>query len=207
MRQGSSTGATRGATRRGGAKRKRGGWTGLVVRLGAAAALVYGLGFVTFVATPPRPQAPGVPTDGAVALTGDRGRIARGVALLEAGQARRLLISGVSPGVRKRELAAAANAPARLFACCVDLGFEAADTRSNAEETAAWAKARGYRSLRLVTSDYHYRRARLELAAELGPGVLILAEPVPARHRPPRLLWREYNKYVVRLGARALGQQ
>lgn len=164
--------------------------------------LAWGLGFVAFAGLPPRAVPASVRADGIVVLTGDSGRIARGLQLLRAEAGRRMLISGVSPGVRKEELAEVARVPAAVLDCCVDLGFGAVDTRSNAEETAAWARANNYRTLRLVTSDYHYRRARLELAAELDPGVRVLAEPVPAMDRSPGLIFAEYNKYLIRLAAR-----
>ncbi|MDT7933557.1 MAG: YdcF family protein [Sphingomonadaceae bacterium] len=172
-----------------------------LARLGAMLLLVWAVGFIWFTGTTPRPAGDDLVTDGIVVLTGDTGRIARGVQLLRMGRAKRMLISGVSPLAGKRSLARAAGAPERLFACCVDLGFQAIDTRSNAEETAAWAKRHGYRSLRLVTSDYHIRRARLELEAEL-PEARVTVDPVPARDRSPRLMLREYHKYLLRLAAR-----
>lgn len=174
----------------------------LVLRLVSALVLLWVAGFAWFAGVPPRAAPAGERADGVVVLTGAGGRVERGVALLRAGQARRLLISGVSPGVRPRELAARTGAPLALFDCCVDLGFNAIDTRSNAEETAAWARKHGYRSVRLVTSDYHMRRAELELLAELDPGVRVLAEPVPTANPSPRLMLREYTKYLVRRAAR-----
>src|SRR3546814_1477416 len=65
-----------------------------------------------------------------------------------------------------------------LFDCCVDLGREAVDTRSNADETVRWVNKRGYRSLRLVTSAWHMPRARLELAERLDDDVEIVSYAV-----------------------------
>ena len=61
-------------------------------------------------------------------------------------------------------------------------------------------RAHGYRSLRLVTSADHMRRAALELRTELGPGVTIVADPV-ASHAPLDSLVREFAKYVLRRAA------
>src|SRR3546814_6329336 len=80
-----------------------------------------------------------------------------------AGAAKTMLISGVDRDVRPRELAVAYNAPEKLFDCCITLGHEAIDTRSNAIETAHWIEKRGYRTVSLITTDWHMRRARFEL--------------------------------------------
>ncbi|MHA6718380.1 YdcF family protein [Sphingomonas sp. RS6] len=142
-------------------------------------------------------------TDAVVVLTGGSGRIQRGLDALRQGNTRRMLVSGVNPAVRPRELAAQFPADRRLFRCCIDLGHEAVDTRSNADETAHWVREHGYRSVRLVTSDWHMPRARLELSHVLGE-VEILGDPV--RSRPGyRMLVREYNKYLLRRGALWLG--
>jgi uncharacterized SAM-binding protein YcdF (DUF218 family) len=81
--------------------------------------------------------------------------------------------------------------------CCVDLGHEAIDTRSNAIETAAWAKYRGYHSIRLITSDWHMRRARFELERQLPDDIRIVTDAVPTQPSL-RILWREFHKYALR---------
>ena len=136
-------------------------------------------------------------TDGVVVLTGGARRIEHSLQVLERGQARFMLISGVDRSVRPAELAATYHRPAALFDCCIDLGFQAVDTRSNALETARWVEKRHLKSIRLVTSDWHMRRARLELDQSLPSGVLIVSDAVPTR---PTLsvLFKEYNKYWLR---------
>ena len=174
------------------------GWLARILVLGG---LAYGLGLAWFISTPPGPAPDEVKTNAIVVLTGDEGRIARGLALLRAGRAPRVLISGVAAGVNPPLLAREAGVPVSLFQCCVDLGHEAIDTRSNAEETARWAEAHHVGSLRLVTSDYHMRRATMELRSELGPGVRIVRDAVPSRL--PLSVWaREYSKWLVRSFAR-----
>ena len=166
------------------------------VRLLALFALAYLLGFAAFMIALPQPLA-GRTTDAIVVPTGGGGRIARGIALMEDKAAKRMLITGADPQVRPAELAAAANAPRSLFACCIDLGKEAVDTRSNAEETATWVRKHKYTSVRLVTSDWHVPRARLELTYALGTGVEVVGDGV--RSQPAfGMLVAEYNKYLVR---------
>lgn len=176
----------------------------IAVRALLVAALAWCLGFALFMLSLPGPLE-GNTTDALVVPTGGPGRIDRGLRLMREGQAKRMLVTGVGPGVRPVDLARAYGAPRRLLACCIDLGREAVDTRSNAEETARWVRARGYRTVRLVSSDWHLPRARMELGAALGDGVLVLGDGVPSA--TPRLgtLVNEYNKLLLRRVALWLG--
>ena len=174
----------------------------MIGRLLAALALAWLCGFILFVVTLPAPAGPDA-TDAVVVLTGGQGRIERGIDLLRHRRARRMLVSGVDRTVRPHELALRTGAPAALFACCVDLGREAVDTRSNAEETAAWVRRRGYGTIRLVTTDWHMPRARFELA-RLLPNVVIVEDAV--RSEPSlTVLLKEYDKYLLRRLAVPLG--
>lgn len=165
-------------------------------------ALSWAVGFGIFLLSLGKPLG-AHPTDAVVVLTGGPGRIQRGLDALRRQDARRMLVSGVNPDVRPRELAAQFPADRALFRCCVDLGHEAVDTRSNADETVRWVREHEYRSVRLVTSDWHMPRARLELAHVLG-GVTIVGDGVPSRLRW-RMLLQEYHKYLVRRGALLVG--
>lgn len=169
----------------------------MIRRLILVLALAYAAGFGLFLWRLPGP-AEGVRTDAIVVLTGGRGRIERGVALLRAKAARRMFVSGVPIGVTPADLARENHAPARLFRCCIDLGNAAVDTRSNAQETGNWMREHGYKSVRLVTSDWHMARARMELASALGPGVTIVRDGVPSPNRSTWLLLSEYNKWILR---------
>lgn len=175
----------------------------MIVRLSGLVALAWCLGFALFMLVLPKPLE-GNTTDAIVVPTGGAGRIDRGIALLQAGQARRMLVTGVAPGVRPIDLAREYRTPSALFACCIDLGADAVDTRSNGEETAAWVKTHGYRTVRLVTSDWHVPRARMELAAAMGDGVLVLGDGVPSSPRLGTLV-NEYNKLLLRRVALWLG--
>lgn len=175
----------------------------MIRRLVATVALLWVLGFGWFMLALPGP-ADERRTDGIVVLTGGVGRIDRGLALLRTGRARRMLVTGVAPDVRPIDLAGKSPSAQRLFRCCIDLGREAVDTRSNAEETREWVRVHGYRSIRLVTSDWHLRRAELELANALGGEVTVIGDGVPGMRRPALLL-AEYNKYLVRRAALLVG--
>lgn len=146
--------------------------------------------------------------DAVVVLTGGPGRVSTAVTLLEAQRGARLLISGVNPGSPVEDIAAAAGASQALFACCVDVGPEAADTIGNAAETARWAASRGYDSLIVVTSDYHMPRALLELQAAM-PDTRLTAYAVPApapwsSASEARRWLTEYFKYAAVFGRERL---
>lgn len=117
----------------------------MIVRLIAVTLLGWMLGFAWFAMFLPQPL-DGRQTDAIVVLTGGAGRIDRGLALLEEGAAKRMLISGVDRSVRPVELAAEYKTRLSLFTCCITLGREAIDTRSNAIETARWLERRDYKA-------------------------------------------------------------
>jgi uncharacterized SAM-binding protein YcdF (DUF218 family) len=168
----------------------------VIVRLFGIAVLAWALGFAAFMLLLPQPL-DGTTTDAIVVPTGGPGRIDRGLALLRDHQAKRMLVTGVAPGVRPIDLALEYRTSPRLFDCCVDLGADAVDTRSNAEETAQWVETHDYRTVRLVTSDWHLPRARMELSAVLGPNVIVLGDGVPGSPRLGTLV-NEYNKLILR---------
>ena len=185
----------------------------------AVIALIWASGLFAFAARVQQstPQAEPAAADGIVALTGANSneRIAAAVQLLTERKGRRVLVSGVNREVSREQLRTATGAVRRLYDCCVDLGFTAADTVGNARETAEWAKAMRYQRLTIVTSDYHMPRAMLELRAVLRPPAMSLqtyAVPTAAlkSHRwwnspgAVRLMVVEYSKYLAILGREAV---
>lgn len=164
--------------------------------------------------TPARAPAP---AQGIVALTGanSNDRLTAAMGLLEDGYGRRLLVSGVNRKASREDIRTVSRAVRRLYDCCVDLGFTAADTVGNARETAAWAQAMRYNRLIVVTADYHMPRAMLELNAVLrGAGVDLQTYAVPTRALKSHGWWRnpgaarlmvlEYCKYLAILGREAV---
>jgi len=170
----------------------------MITRLGSLLLLFYALGFVLFAFTLGKPtKADAAPTDAAVVLTGGPGRIAHAIDVLRDHKARRLLVAGVDPAVTKPDLARGIPGSGRWLACCVDLGSESVDTRSNAEEASRWLSRHDYRSVRLITSDWHMRRARYEFHKVLGTRYVMISDGV--RTEPSFLtLFGEYNKYLLR---------
>ena len=170
----------------------------MILRAGSMVLLAYLLGFILFTVSLGRPARDDTAaTDAIVVLTGGPGRIEHAFAALKDREAKRLLVSGTDPAVTKNDLAARLGGPAKLIDCCVDLGSESFDTRSNAEEASRWLAKHRYRSFRLVTSDWHMRRARYDFRGVLGDKYQIVPDAV--RTEPDFMtLFSEYNKYVLR---------
>lgn len=169
----------------------------------AAILLVWILGFAWFALLLPQPAAI-APTDAVVVLTGGANRIDRALEILKSGKSDKMLISGVDRDVKPPELAAQYPGSGKYFDCCIDLGFQSVDTRSNALETADWVKRNKVKSLRLVTHDWHMRRARFELNRALPSGIAVTNDAVATQ---PSLgaLFKEYNKYWLRAVASLIG--
>jgi len=174
-------------------------------RTAAFLLLIWAFGFIWFAIALPGPLGRGKRTDAIIVLTGSQGRIEHALAVLEAGGAPQLLVSGVDREVRPREFTAQFHVPGRLMQCCVTLGYAAYDTRSNAIEVARWVDQHHARSIRLVTADWHMRRAALELARELPDDIRIEKDAVPSQ---PSLsvLFLEYHKLLARAGGNLLGR-
>jgi uncharacterized SAM-binding protein YcdF (DUF218 family) len=170
----------------------------MIWRLGSLILLVYVLAFVLFAFTLGKPaKSNASATDAAVVLTGGPGRIEHAIDVLKDRKAQRLLVAGVDPSVTKPDLARRIPGARKLLACCVDLGSESVDTRSNAEEAGRWLARRNYKSLRLITSDWHMRRARYEFEKVLGNKYKLTTDAV--RTEPSLItLFGEYNKYLLR---------
>ena len=149
---------------------------------------------------------PAARTDAIVVLTGGSGRLDTGLELLSENRAEKLFVSGVYRGVDVAKLLELAQRTPVELRCCVEIGYSADDTAGNAAETAAWMQKQGYRSLRIVTANYHMPRSLLEFGFAM-PAKRLIAHPVfPAHVKRDRwwawpgtayLIVSEYNKYIL----------
>jgi uncharacterized SAM-binding protein YcdF (DUF218 family) len=126
--------------------------------------------------------------------------------LLAAGYGKRLLISGVHPTSTANDISRSVQESQALFTCCVDLDHSAVSTHSNALETKRWAHERGFKSLIVVTSNYHMPRAIVELSHAMPDVALVPHAVVGDKWRDEpwwsngatfRLVLSEYIKYIV----------
>ena len=171
-------------------------------RVAALIVIAWVLGFVWFAAIPPQPIGAGR-SDVAIVLTGGEGRIARALEVLSRGWVRHVLVSGVDSEVRSREFAAEYDVTGHTMGCCITLDKISVDTRTNAREAATWIAAHKVHSVRLITSDWHMRRAAWELG-QAAPSVEIARDAV--RTKPSlRILFIEYHKLIARRIAHVFG--
>lgn len=149
---------------------------------------------------------PPLRSDGIVVLTGGTERIADGARLMVNGYGRRMLISGVHTRTSADDLARLYTDLRDYSTCCVDLGYQALNTRGNAQESRRWAQKHDLRSLIVVTSDYHMPRTIAEFRAAM-PGVRLSPHAVVPDARESGSWWRdaatarllimEYLKYLL----------
>jgi uncharacterized SAM-binding protein YcdF (DUF218 family) len=144
--------------------------------------------------------------DGIVVLTGGDSRVSDALALLAAGRAKRLLISGVYTGTTTSDIARQMVDYNRLLACCVDLDYSAFNTLGNAIGARQWTVKNGFHSLIVVTSAYHMPRALAELSHQLPDAALIPYPVVSDRLRiepwwsngtTTKVVLSEYFKYLA----------
>src|SRR3954454_21785707 len=184
------------------------GW--LRATIVAALAMVFvgaGLGFLGFLSQLRAVEVnPSGKADGIVVLTGGSSRGSDAMELLAGGYGKRLLISGVHPTNAASDISRSLPDNQSLLRCCVDLDRSAVNTRSNAAETRRWVRERGFKSLIVVTSNYHMPRAIVELSHAMPDVALIPFSVVGDKWRDEpwwtsgatfRLLLSEYAKYVA----------
>jgi uncharacterized SAM-binding protein YcdF (DUF218 family) len=168
---------------------RRLGWSALAFC--AAAALSIGLGFIWFVRHVPAEEVSlDRGADGIVALTGGASRITDAIELLASGRGKRLLISGAYRGTNSNEISRLNPEFERWVRCCVDFD-RSLNTLGNAVETKRWAESRGFRSLIVVTSNYHMPRALAEIAHQL-PHVTLVPFPVVTDRQRAERWWVDW---------------
>lgn len=178
--------------------------TRLIVAVTVLSAGAWAVGFVIFAATLPKldQSTPDETADGIIVLTGGGGRLQAGLQLLSEKKGERLLVSGVHPSVANKDLLQITKAPQQLFDCCVDLDRASIDTIDNAEKSADWTTANGYKSVYLVTADYHMRRSLL-LMQDALPDCKVIPHPVAA-DISLQAIALEYTKFIITYASSAL---
>jgi uncharacterized SAM-binding protein YcdF (DUF218 family) len=186
---------------------RRGWLRATIVAVSAIVFVIAAIGFVGFLSKLRGAEMkPASNADGIVVLTGGSSRVSDAMELLAGGYGKRLLISGVHPTNAVSDISRSLSDNQSLLSCCVDLDRSAVNTRSNAAQTRRWARDRGFKSLIVVTSNYHMPRAIVELSHAMPDVALIPFAVVGDKWRDEpwwtngatlRLLLSEYVKYVA----------
>ncbi len=100
--------------------------------------------------------------DAIVVLTGGKNRIKEGFRILQAKEAPKLLVSGVLKHYPKSKLIRNAGFQGRIPKHRIFIDYQATNTVENASYSHQWIKTHNVKSIILVTSTYHMRRALLE---------------------------------------------
>jgi uncharacterized SAM-binding protein YcdF (DUF218 family) len=189
------------------APRRRGWLRATIVLFSTGVFMAATFGFIGFLSQLRTIEArPARSADGIVVLTGGSSRVSDAMELLAGGYGKRLLISGVHPTNGASDISRSLPDSQGLLGCCVDLDRSAVNTRSNAVETRRWARERGFKSLIVVTSNYHMPRAIVEMSHEMPEIELIPFAVIGDKWRDDpwwtsgttfRLLLSEYTKYVA----------
>ena len=134
-----------------------------------------------------------------VVLTGGSDRIKKGFELLEYNYSKRMFISGVNPIVRKNDLKKIIDLENsieknNLFTCCVFLGKDAKNTKTNALEVIAWMKKNNLISAILVTSDFHIPRSILEFQNNSNH-IKITPWPVKTKNNNSITFFKEFLRF------------
>ena len=124
--------------------------------------------------------------DCGVVLTGGPGRIREGFDLLAQGQVRKLIISGVNPKATLREIFPQWPFYGSLHEEDVVLERRSTTTYGNAQQSLPLVEAMHCRSLVLITSHVHMRRASRTFRKVFPPELIIATRAVSSGFIPPR---------------------
>ncbi|HJV35120.1 YdcF family protein [Geomonas sp.] len=136
--------------------------------------------------------------DAIVVLTGGRGRVEEGIRLFQQGKGRLLLLVGVDPSVKKRELYRGPH-PENVL-----LDKASRNTVENAIYAGDLIAKNKITSIKLITSRYHMKRATIIFRNALPKGIPIYPHPVDSANVKEdwwlhggsfKLLFTEFYKY------------
>lgn len=145
-----------------------------------------------------------VQTDAIVVLAGGRGRIDEGIRLYKSGQATYLFLVGVGPAITKERLFPVTKGAPGIEGVFVERASR--NTLENALYAREMMEKRDIRSMKLITSRYHLKRATLIFRNIFPSKIAIYPHPVDTKNLKVkwwshggsfRLLFSEFYKYCL----------
>lgn len=157
--------------------------------------------FITLI--PTQPDSTDRKADAIVVLTGGSGRLQYALELLAEGKGNKLFISGVSETATIDELLRRATPDIQNkiapMTKSITLGRHAVNTIGNAEETIPWLQKEGFKSIRLVTANYHMPRSLQEFENN-SLDLTIIPTPVFPGDFDLSNWWSDTNSRILLLG-------
>ncbi len=142
--------------------------------------------------------------DAIVILTGGFGRAEEGFSLFKEGNGGYLIISGVEGSSRLIEIFPGKDLSATVDTSKILLDVESRSTLDNAVNVKRIVEDKGFKSLILVTSNYHMKRAYTIFSKVMDGDVKIYRHPVKGpnfrddwwkHNKSSKLILNEYFKY------------
>ncbi len=177
-------------------------WRGGRIAAGAAVAVFVAAGALPHLIAGAAAEPPAGGADAIFVLTGDENRIAEGFRAWRDGKGKYLFILGAGRDARLEQVLPGRPAMGPRERERVRLEGWSRNTFENAMSAKSFVMMNGYRSVILVTSDYHVPRALRAFLTVLPPDVTVSVLPVhstgkwgPATPRTLRLFLVEGWKY------------
>jgi uncharacterized SAM-binding protein YcdF (DUF218 family) len=143
------------------------------------------------------PRAGEVPVDALFVLAGGENRIAEGYRAWREGRGRELYILGAGPEAALAKILPAHSTLPPGDADRLHVEGWSENTLENAFSAKSVAGERDFRTVCLVTSDYHVPRAYYTLRKFLPPGTTLSVMPVDSAWRGKRILGRTLRRFFV----------
>lgn len=148
-------------------------------------------GLISFYEKIPNTESELKKADAIIVLTGGKGRIAAGTEMLKQQLSYRMLISGVHEDTRMNEIVK------NIDFGSITLGNKARTTKGNALESKQWIEKNNFKSIILVTSNYHMPRS-LSIFEREFPELEIQAAPVFPDEFSKQNFWKDRNSaYLI----------
>jgi len=159
-----------------------------VYSLAGGILILTGLLFFLFVNNMKNHNDSGTASDAIVVLTGGLGRIEKGVNLFLQRRSQYLILSGVNKESDLKSIFFQIKSDIDVSRILLD--NNSTNTYENAVETANIIKKKGLKSITLVTSRYHMKRAAYTFKKILPPNVAIYIHPVSTPNFDDKNWWR-----------------
>ncbi len=139
------------------------------------------------------------PSDAIIVLSGDEGRLQKGVDLMRSGYSEKLIVTKTN-GRGRGEISLQSVLATGVPAASIHPDYDAVSTYTNAVNSKRIMQEHGYKSAIVVSSDYHMRRVKYTFGEVYkGSDIRLHYVAAPSKHFDPKRWWSKkiYIKYGV----------